>query len=73
MEEWLEVSVGKEGSLEEKNLERSSKAGEGGRWDMSVQSIKHKGSFIFAHCSGVWTFYFPHLVFYLKVAGSGGG
>ena len=41
MEKWLEVGVGKEGSLEEKHLERSSKAGEGGRWDMSAE---HKGS-----------------------------
>ena len=37
MEKWLEVGVGKEGSLEEKNLERSSKAREGGRWDMSAK------------------------------------
>ena len=33
----MEVGVGKEGSLEEKHLERSSKAGEGGRWDMSAK------------------------------------
>ena len=61
----MEVSVGKEGSLEEKNLERSSKAGEGGRWDVS------------AKVSSFWNnadhLLHPYMVFYLNVAGSVGG
>ena len=35
--------MGKDGSLQKKHLERSSKAREGGRWDVSA---KHKGSSI---------------------------
>ena len=46
VEKWLEVGVCKERSLEKNHLERSSKAGEGGRWDMSA---KHR-VIILEHC-----------------------
>ena len=65
VEKWLEVGVCKERSLEKNHLERSSKAGEGGWWDVS------------AKVSSFWNnadhLLHPYMVFYLNVAGSVGG